>query len=155
MHWNSRNMNTEVSTWFHLPENFETQFGGWKNVKRFTGQLYQQSNRKWSVRPALLSPNWTWISFPWKSGFLSFVGSDFLQPGILRRYWAGAGFNEKSKDQMLQAGLQSSQPAPYLDVWEEFYVQLQIRRFPDCVMSPPKLATPLTADIQYRSLLKV
>ena len=107
--------------------------------------------------PALsISPNWTWISFPWKSGFLSFVGSDFLQLGILRGLLTGpAGFNEKSKDQMLQAVLQSSQPGPYLDVWEEFYVQLQIRRFPACVMSPSKLATPITAEIQYRSPIKV
>ena len=90
-----------------------------------------------------------WISFLCWIGFLATWHSH--QSG----QWRGGGFNEKSKDQMLQAGLQSSQLAPYLDVWEEFYVQLQIRRFPACVMSPPKLATPITADIQYRSPIKV
>ena len=53
--------------------------------------LYQQSNRKWSVRPKLLSlflPKFsTQISFPWKSRFLSFVASDFLQPGIPSCHW--------------------------------------------------------------------
>ena len=89
-----------------------------------------------------------WISFLCWIGFLATWHSH--QSG----QWRGGGFNEKSKDQMLQAGLQSSQLAPYLDVWEEFYVQLQIRRFPPtlCVMSPQPL---LAADIQYQSRLKV
>ena len=88
--------------------------------------LYQQSNRKWSVRPALLSPspNSTWISFPEKSGFLSFVGSDFLQAGIPTTDWVGA-LMRNPKIKCCKLGLSPpSQPAPYLNpVWEEFYVQ--------------------------------
>ena len=81
-----------------------------KNVKRFRGQLNQQSNRKWSVRPGKLS-----LFLPLQQRFLLPKEEDFFY------LWGriscnltfpttteGSGFNEKSKDQMLQAVVQSS-----------------------------------------------
>ena len=106
--------------------------------------LYQQSNRKWSVRPKLLSlflPRFsTRISFPLKSRFLSFVGSDFLQPGIPTTGWGGA-LMRNPKIKCCKLGFSPrSQPAPYLDpVWEEFYVQT-----PNSEISPSVSCHPAT-----------
>ena len=81
-----------------------------KNVKRFRGQLNQQSNRKWSVRPGKLS-----LFLPLLQRFLSPKEEDFFSLwGRISCNLAfpttteGSGFNEKSKDQMLQAVVQSS-----------------------------------------------
>ena len=81
-----------------------------KNVKRFRGQLNQQSNRKWSVRSGKLS-----LFLPLQQRFLSPKEEDFFSLwGRISCNLAfpttteGSGFNEKSKDQMLQAVVQSS-----------------------------------------------
>ena len=86
------------------------------------------------------SPNWTWISFREKSGFLSFVGSDFLQPGIPTTGWGGA-LMRNPKIKCCKLGFSPrSQPAPYLDpVWEEFYVQT-----PNSEISPSVSCHPAT-----------
>ena len=95
-----------------------------KNVKRFRGQLNQQSNRKWSVRPGKLS-----LFLPLLQRFLSPKEEDFFSLwGRISCNLAfpttteGSGFNEKSKDQMLQAVVQSSSPAHLIGTSERNFM---------------------------------
>ena len=101
------------------------------------------------ARPLLSpSPNWTWISFKQKVDFFS------LLDRISCKLAFPPSFNEKSKDQMLQAGLESTKPVRSLSGLRLRGIlcpNSKFGGFPLCVMSPP----PLLTDIQYRSPLKV
>ena len=88
--------------------------------------------------------------FPSKSGFLSIVGSYFLQADIPTKL----SFNEKSKDQMLQAGLESTKPARSLSGLRLRGILCRNSKFGAFPSVSCHLA-PLLTDIQYRSPLKV